>query len=239
MNKNHFLILFYLIFSSCTVHPPITLDIARASLSPIYLADSIESVEGNGEILLAQNGEQLSLSFDIRWHGDSSFSAQFYGPMGMGLAAIKSVTAARWLVQAGDTQYTQAPSQNIRVGGGFLEYPLTWAELVAALTGRFPCLADLSSRPDSIAIDKKGTVLLWRARRLSGRFVDISALVDNKTYRLTEITYKGGKNSGEELAFSGFTDSHPKEIRFVSSSTNYFYVKYHTLKIRTRKASRS
>jgi hypothetical protein len=239
MKKENFIILFYLIFSSCTVHPPLTLDTARAALSPVFLADSIESVEGSGEILLAQNGEQLSLSFDIRWHGDTSFGAQFYGPMGMGLAAIKSVTAARWLVQAGDTQYTQAPSQNIRVGGGFLEYPLTWAELVAALTGRFPCLADLSSRPDSMVVDKKGMVLLWRARGFSGRTVDISALVDNKTYRLTEITYKGRNNSAEQLAFTGFTDDHPKEIRFVSSSTNYFYVKYHTLKIRTRKAARS
>jgi hypothetical protein len=239
MNKSHLAILFYLIFLSCTVHPPLTLDTARASLSPIYLADSIESVEGNGEILLAQNGEQLSLSFDIRWHGDSSFNAQFYGPMGISLAAIKSVTAARWLVQSGDTQYTQAPSQNIRVGSGFLEYPLTWAELVAALTGHFPCLADLSSRPDSISVDKKGMVLLWKARRFSGRFVDISALVDNKTYRLTEISYKGGRSSGEQLAFAGFTNGHAKEIRFVSSSNNYFYVKYHALTIHTRKASQS
>lgn len=237
MNKKHFLILFYLIFSSCTVRPPLTFDSARASLTQIFSADSIESVEGSGEILLAQNGEQLSLSFDIRWKGDASFSAQFYGPMGMSLAAIKSVTAARWLVQTGDTQYTQAPTQNIRVGSGFLEYPLTWAELVAALTGHFPCLADLSSRPDSLFVDKKGTVLLWKARSFSGRAVDISALVDNKTYRLTEITYKGGRSSGEELAFSGFTNGHAKEIRFVSSSNNYFYVKYHTLTIHTRKAS--
>jgi hypothetical protein len=239
MNKNHILVLLYLIFSSCAVRPPLTVDTARSSLEPVFLADSIESVEGNGEILLAQNGEQLSLSFDIRWHGDASFSAQFYGPMGISLAAIKSVTAARWLVQAGDTQYTQAPAQNIRVGSGFLDYPLSWAELVAALTGRFPCLADLFSRPDSLFVDKKGTVLLWRSRSFSGRTVDISALVDNKTYRLTEITYKGGRSREEELAFSGFTNGHAKEIRFVSSSNNYFYVKYHTLTILTRKASRS
>jgi hypothetical protein len=237
MNKKNITILLFIIFSSCSVRPPITLDSARASLAPVFLADSIESVAGSGEILLAQNGEQLSLSFDIRWQGDASFSAQFYGPMGMSLAAIKSVTAARWLLQTGDTQYTQAPSQNIRVGSGFLEYPLTWAELVAALTGHFPCRADLSSRPDSMSIDKKGTLLLWRARSFSGRTVDISALVDNKTYRLTEITYKAGKGSGEELIFAGFTDGHAKEIRFVSSSSNYFYVKYHTLTIRTRKAS--
>jgi hypothetical protein len=237
MNKKIIISLIFLIFLSCTVRPPLTLDSARASLAPVFLADSIESVAGSGEILLAQNGEQLSLSFDIRWQGDASFNAQFYGPMGMSLAAIKSVTAARWLVETGDTQYTQAPSQNIRVGSGFLEYPLTWAELVAALTGRFPCRSDLFSRPDSMAIDKKGTLLLWMARSFSGRTVDISALVDNKTYRLTEITYKRGKMSDEELVFAGFTDGHAKEIRFVSSSSNYFYVKYHTLTIRTRKAS--
>ena len=237
MKKNNLIILFVLILTGCTVHPPLTLDTARASLAPVFLADSIESVAGNGEILLAQNGEQLSLSFDIRWQGDASFNAQFYGPMGMSLASIKSVTAARWIVETGDTQYTQAPSQNIRVGSGFLEYPLTWADLVAALTGRFPCRADLSSRPDSMSVDKKGTSLLWRARSFSGRAVDISARVDNKTYRLTEITYKRGGGGGEELVFGGWSDGHAKEIKFYSSSSNYFYVKYHTLTIRTRKAS--
>jgi hypothetical protein len=237
MKKKYLTIPFYLIFLSCAVRPPLTLDTARESLAPVFLADSIESVEGDGEIVLAQNGEQLSVSFDIRWQGDASFSAQFYGPLGMNLASVKSVTALRWLIQAGDTQYTQSPSQNIRVGSGFLEYPITWAELVAALTGRFPCRSDLSSRPDSMNVDKKGTLLLWKARSFSGRTVDISAMLDNKTYRLTEITYKGGRNSGEELSFTGFAEGHAKEIRFVSSSDNYFYVKYHTLTIRTRKAS--
>jgi hypothetical protein len=237
MNKKHIISLLFLIFLSCTVRPPLTLDTARASLAPVFLADSIESVAGSGEILLAQNGEQLSLSFDIRWQGDASFSAQFYGPMGMSLAAIKSVTAARWLVETGDTQYMQAPSQNIRVGSGFLEYPLTWAELVAAITGRFPCRADLSSRPDSMFVDKKRTLLLWRARSLSGRSVDISAVLDNKTYRLAEINYQGTSDRGGKLVFAGFADGRAKEIRFASSSSNYFYVKYHTLTIRTRKAS--
>ncbi|HUI90857.1 MAG TPA: hypothetical protein VLX68_01295 [Chitinivibrionales bacterium] len=237
MNKTHITGIIFIIFASCTVHPPLTLDTARATLAPVISADSIKSVTGSGEILLAQNGEQLSLSFDLAWQGDASFSAQFYGPMGMNLASIKSVTATRWLLQAGDSQYTQAPSQNIRVGSGFLEYPLTWAELVAALTSRFPCRSDLSSRPDSMYIDKKGILLLWRGRSYAGRSVDISALADNKTYRLAEIIYQGTKNRCEELIFSGFSKGSAKEIKFVSSSGNYFYVKYHTLTIRTRKAS--
>jgi hypothetical protein len=237
MKKNQSILLLFLIFASCAVHPPLTLDTARAALAPVFSADSIESVTGSGEILLAQNGEEFSLSFDLAWQGDASFSAQFYGPMGVNLASIKSVTASRWLLQAGDTQYTQSPSQNIRIGSGFLEYPLTWAELVAALTGRFPCLPDLSLRPDTMYVDKKGTFLLWRARSLAGRLADISALLDNKTYRLAEIKYQGTKNKGAALVFSGFSNGRAKEIKFASSSNNYFYVKYHTLIIRTRKAS--
>jgi hypothetical protein len=156
--------------------------------------------------------------------------------MGVTFASIKAVTAVKWLVSAGDSQYQQLASQRIRLGQGFLEYPLTWEELLAAMTLRYPCRADLGTPPDSIFTDKKTTRLLWRARRFLGRTGDISVSFDNKTHRLSEITYSDDEKSGGKLVFSGFLGGRAKEIRFVPLDNNYFYVKYHALTVNPRKA---
>ncbi len=236
MHKSTRTVLSFLIFVSCAVRPPLTMDAAQASLFSLLSSDTVRSLKGNGDVVFAQNGEQFSTSFDISWNGDSAFSAQFYGPMGMTFATIKAVTAMKWLISAGDSQYQQLPSQRIRVGQGFLEYPLTWEELLAALTLRYPCRAELGSPPDSMFTDKKTTSLLWRARRFLGRTGDISVSFDNKTHRLSEITYSADEKGKEKLVFSGFLDGRAKEIRFVPSDNNYFYVKYHALTVNPRKA---
>jgi hypothetical protein len=236
MHKSTLAILGFVICFSCTVRPPLTMDAARASLISTLSSDTIRSLKGNGTAVFAQNGEQFSASFDISWNGDSAFSAQFYGPLGMTFASIRSVTAVRWLVSAGDSQYVQHPSQRVRVGQGFLEYPFTWEELLAALTLRYPCRTDLGTPPDSMFTDRKTTRLLWKARRFHGQPADISVSLDNKSHRLSEITYSAREGSGEKVIFGGFLDGRPKEIRIITFDSNYFYVKYHALTVNPRKA---
>ncbi|HMD69320.1 MAG TPA: hypothetical protein VKF42_10615 [Chitinivibrionales bacterium] len=225
-----------LLLLACTVRPPLTMDAAVASVAPVAAAaDSVFSVQGSGTVVVAQSGQELALTFDIVWHGDSSFAAQFYGPMAMPLASIRSVTAMRWLVTAGDSQYTQHPSQRVSVGQGFVELPLTWANLLSALTFRYPCAAHLRGPPDSMFTDRKGAHCLWRSRRCGERNIDIKAVLDNKTDHLSEISYDDGETAGTRLIFGKFHDRRPKEIRFVSSDNNYFYVTYRALTVNSRK----
>ena len=164
MRKRTSISLCCLLLCACAMRPPLTMDAAIASIAPA-VADSVVSLQGSGSIVAAQNGEELAATFDISWNGDSLFRAQFYGPMAMPLASIRSVTAMRWLISAGDSQYTQHPSQRVSVGQGFLELPLSWVDLLSALTLRYPCAAHLRGRPDSMFTDRKGVHCLWRSRR--------------------------------------------------------------------------
>ncbi len=222
------------VFSLVRGHSALTMDTARATLAPFFLSDAVRSFGGNGDVVFVKNGEQFSASFDILKRG-SVFSAQLYGPLGMTYAWIRAITAMRCCF-TGDSQYTQNPSQHIRVGQGFLEYPLTWEEMLAAITLRYPCVADLRNWPDSMFTEKKTTRLLWKAHRFINRITDISVSLDNKTDRLSEIAYNVDEKGGWQLVFSDFLDGHAKEIRFVSSDSNYFYVKYHALTVNSRKA---
>ncbi len=225
-----------LLLLACTVRPPLTMDAAVASIAPVAAAaDSVFSVQGSGTVAVMQNGQELAVTFDLSWNGDSSFAAQFYGPMAMPLASIRSVTAMRWLVTAGDSQYTQHPSQRVSVGQGFVDFPMTWAELLSALTLRYPCAAHLRGRPDSMFTDRKGAHCLWRSRRCGEQTLDIQVALDNKTDRLAEISYGAGGTAGAGLIFGKFRDGRPKEIRFVSSDNNYFYVTYRALTVNSRK----
>jgi|WetSurMetagenome_2_1015567.scaffolds.fasta_scaffold00055_13 hypothetical protein len=225
-----------LLLLSCTVRPPLTADMAAvAAASVAAAAESVSSMRGGGDIDISGGGEELTARFDIVWNGDSSFLVQIYGPLGMPLASIKSVTAARWLVIAGDSQYTQHPSQRINVGNGFLELPFTWNELLSALTLRYPCAELLRSRPDSVFTDRKGGYAQWRARRCNGLSADIYAVVDNKKDRLSEITYISDEKERGTLIFRKFNAGYAKEIRFVPVNNNYFYVTYHALTVNSRK----
>jgi hypothetical protein len=220
---------------SCAVRPPLTFDSAVSSLAPVLSADTVRSLLGSGSIVFARGGEEFSASFDIKWNGDSSFAAQFYGPLGITIAAVRSITAARWLVSAGDSQYTQHPSQRVSVGQGSFEFPLSWQELLGALTLRYPCLDELRGRPDTMFTDKKTARFVWRSRRCSDRVADISVALDNKTDRLSEISYGIGEKERSTLIFRDFRDGRAKEIRFVPSDNNYFYVTYHSLSVNSRK----
>jgi hypothetical protein len=226
-----------LICISCAVRPPLTIDTARQSLAPLFFADSLHSLDGSGDVVFARNGEQISASFDLQWDGDTSFSMQFYGPVGMMVASVKPITAMRWAITAGDSQYIEHPSKPIRIGQGFLEYRLTWEELLRALTGRYPCRDDMRERPDSMSAGRKMSVFAWTSRRFLGTTTGISATVENKTCRLTEITYIAGKKGGVRMVFGGFNGGFAKEIKFSSSDNNYFYVKYRMVKINPRKVS--
>jgi hypothetical protein len=199
--------------------------------------DPVESVEGSGNIILAQNGEEFTVTFDIRWKGDDAFGAQFYGPLGIPLASIRAITALRWILSLGDTQYVVHPSKNICIGRNYIEYQFSWGGLVEALTGRYPCLSDLRERPDSVYVDKKKTVLLWKSRRFQDQPASISASIGNKTGLLTEISYSIGGAIPFSLVYGDFKDRMAKEIKFIPANNNYFNVKFHTLTVRLRKAT--
>ncbi len=221
---------------SCTVAPPLTMDAATATLAPVLFADTVHSIRGNGNLVFARRGVQYGAAFDIAWNGDSSFAAQLYGPLGMPLASVRSVTSMRWLVSLGDSQYMQHPSQRINFGPAFGEFPVSWSDLLSALTLRYPCRADLRDRPDSLFTDKNTTRVVWRARGCLGHAADISAAVDNKTDRLSEITYSFREFEQLNFVFANFRGGYAQEIRVNAPDNNYFFITYRALTVSPRKA---
>jgi hypothetical protein len=239
-----FLLLLPLLFS-CSVRPPLTTETARLSLVSIaaHAEAGVDSMQGSGSVVLAQNGERVSVSFDIRWAGDSSFLAEFSTPLGMTVASVKADRTGTWTVDAADSQYSVNPAENIGIGQGFLSYPVSWGEFLTLLTGRQMCAQIFSQEPDTQFVDKKGTTLVWKTRHCGRRTIDISGTIDNKTHALSELTYKGPSTDGWMVTISRFKDGRAKEFTFAQSNNNYFYVKYNSVKFYTtagkRKAFRS
>jgi hypothetical protein len=228
---------------SCAVRPPPTAETARGAVVSLVNSAAIDSMRGSGSVAFGRNNEQVSVSFDITWAGDSSFEAQFSTPLGMTVATIRPQAPGTWSVEAGDSRYTVRPAETIHIGQDFLDYPVTWEEFILIMTGRLPCISTFSSAPDSQYAEKKNSVLVWKSRPCGGRAVDIVGKIDNKTQRLTELLFAGKENGGWSLALAGFRGSHAKEYKFVQTNNNYFYVKYHSMKFHpaagTRKAMRS
>jgi hypothetical protein len=234
MRKHYSITLLALFFISCAVRPPPPApETARGSVNALVNNAAIDSMRGSGSVAFGQNGEQVTVSFDIQWAGDSSFSAQFSTAFGMTVASVRSGSSGTWLVEAGDSRYAVSPAEPIRLGQGFLSYPVTWQEFLLVITGRMPCVSALSSAPDSQYIDKKNSVLVWKSRECGGRsprIVDIVGKIDNKTRSLSEVSYTGKANDGWALTLGGFKDGHAEEFKFVQSNNNYFYVKYRSMK---------
>ena len=238
MNKKNLLISFFLLALSCAVHPPLTPETARGSILALANSPAVDSMQGSGRVDFGQNGEQVTVSFDVRWAGDSSFSAQFSTQLGMTVASVKSAASGTWIIEAGDSEYTVRPGETIRIGTEFLSYPVTWHEFLLIMTGRMPCADAFSSAPDSQYIDRNDSVLVWKSRRCGQLSIDISGKIDNKTGSLSEVLYNGAAKGGWTLTAAGFKNGRAKEFRFVQSNNNYFYVKYHSMKFHSATGKR-
>jgi hypothetical protein len=235
MHKTHLLAFIIPLLFSCTVRPPLTTETARLSLVSVAAAaeSAVDSMQGNGSVVLEQNGERVSVAFDIRWKGDSSFLARFSTPLGMTIASVKADRGGPWIVDAADSPYSVNPAENIGIGQEFLSYPVSWGEFLSLMTGRQMCAGIFSQEPDTQFVDKKGITLVWKTRHCGRRTIDISGTIDNKTHALSEITYKGPSADGWMVTINRFRDGHAKEFTFAQSNNNYFYVKYNSMKFHT------
>jgi hypothetical protein len=228
-----------LLLFSCAVRPPVTRDDAVATISRALSADSIVSLRGSGTIEVSRNGERFSASFDIAWNGDSSFTLGINGPLGVPVVAMKSIAGSRLQVWTGDSQFILLPSQPIRIGTLIPELPLSWPNLVRIITLHYPCISVCATSPDTLFADKKTQRLVWRARPCDGQSPSISISLENKTNRLTEITYSFAGKEIPRVEFGDFHGPHAGEIRFVTSGNNYFCVTYRKLRVNPRKVQKS
>jgi hypothetical protein len=223
-----------ILFLSCTVRPPLTSDTAHSSLAAVVAsAASVNEMKGNGVVVFGQNGEEVSVTFDIQWAGDTAFAVQFYTILGMTVASVKSGAAGTWVIETPDTQVFVRPGERVRIGREFLTYSVTWQEFLTIITGRPACASLFSSAPDSQYVDGKNTTFFWKARKCGSRVLDITWKFDNKSGSPAEINYVAPKSEGWTIRAGGFKNYHAKEFRFIQSNNNYFYVKYHSMKFNT------
>jgi hypothetical protein len=220
-------VIFSLLIVSCAVKPPISIDthLSRASLVSL---DSLNSLKGYGDITFSYNGERFKASFDIQWHGDTSFSAAFYGPGGMSIASVKPMTPLSWRIEISDSVYFQRPSQTVTIGQDFLVYPFTWQEFLRILTGRLPGPVS-DDGPDTTFFDGKNIVSLFKKEATKEKKCNIITKVDTKAYRLNEILYDYRGRDAWKLHYTGFKKGRAKEIKFILSDNNYFYLRYHSI----------
>lgn len=223
---------------SCAVRLPVTRDDAVAAVARALSADSILSLSGNGTLEVFRNGERYSASFDIAWNGDSSFSLGIFGPLGVPIAAMKSIAGSRLQVWIGDSQFVLLPLQPIRLGTLIPELPFGWQNLIRIITLHYPCISVCATPPDTLFTDKKTQLLVWRGRQFDGQSLSISISLENKTNRLTEIRYGFDDKEIPRIEFGDFHRRQAGEIRFVTSDNNYFYVTYRKLTVNPRKVQK-
>lgn len=228
-------VLFCVFFFSCAVRPPLFIDTQLSSAS-LFSLDSLYSLKGYGDISFSYNGERFKASFDIQWHGDSSFSAAFYGPQGMSIASMKPAAAGSWEIEVGDSAYRQQPSGNVNVGRDFLEYPFTWQAFLRILTGRLPATI-FAGMPDTVFFDGRHIAAFYKNRPDNQSKIDIITKIDTKTYRLNEIVYEANGKDRWKVIYTGFKKGRPKEIRFIISDNNYFYIRYRSVTSNNRAGS--
>jgi hypothetical protein len=207
-------------------------------------------MQGSGTVELGQNGEHASVSFDVKWAGDSAFTVQFSTFLGMTVASVNADGPGKWTVTAADSHWTVSPDIDISVGQEFMSFPVSWKEFVSVLTGRLLCESMFSREPDSQYVDNRSISFLWKSQSCGNHLVDIYVKIDNKKKRLSEISYKdaskgikvdrslGGQMSVWSLTMSDFSSGHAKEFKFVQSNNNYFYVTYRSMKFHSSAVKR-
>jgi hypothetical protein len=219
---------------SCVVRPPLSVESAREAIVAFEKDGGYESVKGGGTIVFGQNGERVSAVFDLNWSADTAFVLQVSTAFGMIAASVSARESGPWTVEIGDTLRRQVdPGSPVVIGRDFLGYSCTWLELLRVCTGRLPCLSVFSGAPDSQCTAGRNVVLFWKSVRCGTRDIAASAKIDNKSHSVTEIVYENRGTERWTLAEGNFKGRVAKEIRFTQSSSNYFYVTYHAVKIRS------
>jgi hypothetical protein len=216
-----------LLVVSCAVRPPLFIDTHLSKASLVSL-DSLNSLKGYGDISFSYNGERFKATFDLQWRGDTSFIAAFYGPAGMSIASVKPATPLSWKIEINDSVYLQRPSQKVAIGQDFLSYPFTWQEFIRILTGRLPEPVS-DDGPDTVFFDGKHIVSCFKKDTTKEEKCNIMTKVDTKTYRLNEILYDHRGKDFWKLQYTGFKKGRAKEIKFILSDNNYFYLRYHSI----------
>jgi len=216
---------------SCIVRPPLTIETAPDRICKLTASDTVLGGSASGSFAFEQKGKRNSLSFDVQWSKDSSFTAAFSTILGMNVATIDGKNPAQWIVQYADTQVIVHPLDMISASAALPPIPFTWREFFLFVTQMHACRRVALLPYDSSFVDKKNIRLFWNRRLCEGRSMAIVAILDNKTQQLAEIVYKPDTGVTWSIRESAFFGGYAKEITGELSHNNYFYISYSSMKI--------